>query len=369
MKMGPFPNWIEINLSAIEHNTRYLLESTQKPLMAVVKADAYGHGSIEVGKTALKAGASWLAVARYGEARVLREAGIDAPILVLGMTTPDEVDEAIASGVTLTLYSVEVAHMFSERAKAAGMPVLAHLKIDTGMGRLGVFSEEAVSFAKYVQSLEGITVDGIYSHFAMATVPGDPLTPLQTKRFKQAVNSLKEADLLPKWVHLANSAGSYYEPDAHFNLVRAGSAVVGLAFRDNTPYPSTMRRSFQWKTRLASCKMIPKGWSIGYGQLYHLEQDELIGVIPVGYGDGYRRKYGNHVLIEGQRVPVVGAECMDQTMIRLPREYPLGTEVVLIGEQGDEAIYVEDICLTWKTIEVDVTTILNKRIPKIYITD
>lgn len=368
MMMGPHPNWIEINLSAIEQNVKYLLESTNRPLMAVVKADAYGHGAVEVGKEALRAGAPWLAVARYGEARVLREAGIDAPILVLGMVTPDEVDEAIASGVTLTLHSYEVADLFAQRSQALGKPVIAHLKVDTGMGRLGVYADEIVDFARYAQE-GGITLDGIYSHFAMANVPGDPLTPLQTKRFKQAVDSLREADSLPRWIHLANSAGSYHVPESYFNLVRAGSAVVGLAFRDNEPYPSTMRRSFQWKTRLASCKLIPKGWAIGYGQLYHLEEDELVGVLPVGYGDGYRRKYGNHVLLDGQRLPVLGAECMDQTMIRLPRKYPMGTEVVLIGEQGNEAIYVEDICKTWNTIEVDVTTLLNQRVPRVYVRD
>jgi alanine racemase len=203
----------------------------------------------------------------------------------------------------------------------------------------------------------------------MATVPGDPLTPLQTKRFHQVANELKEASLLPKWVHLANSAGTYYEPDSYFNLVRAGSAVVGLAFREETPYPETMRRSFSWKTQLASSKVIPAGWGIGYGQTYHVEKDELIGVIPVGYGDGYRRKFGNHVLIDGKKAEVVGTECMDQTMIRLPQKYPMGTEVVIIGEQGEEAIYVEDICVTWKTLEVDVTTILNKRVPRVYIRD
>lgn len=369
MDMGPYPNWIEINLSAIEHNTRYLLENTKKPLMAVVKADAYGHGAVEVGKTALQSGANWLAVARFGEARVLRQAGLDTPILVLGMVTPAEVDEAITSNVTLTMHSFEVADLFAQRGKVAGQNVLAHLKVDTGMGRLGVFVEEALDLEKYARGLGGITLDGMYSHFANAAVAGDPLTTLQTQRFKQVVNTFDVAGVLPRWVHLANSAASYHEPDTHFNLVRAGSAVVGLAFRENEPYPSTMRRAFQWKTRLASSKVIPAGWSIGYGQLYHLEEDELIGVIPVGYGDGYRRKYGNHVLIDGQRVPVLGSECMDQTMIRLPRKYPLGTEVVLIGEQGHEAIYVEDICQTWKTIEVDVTTILNQRVPRVYVRD
>jgi alanine racemase len=369
MSVSTYPNWIEINLSAVEHNVKYILESTRKPLMAVVKAEAYGHGAVEVGKAALHAGATWLAVARFCEARVLREAGIQSPILVLGMVTPGEVDEAIASKVTLTMHSYEMADLYSERGKQMGKPALAHLKVDTGMGRLGVFTEDIVPFARYANDLGGISIDGMYSHFAMATEGGHPLTPLQTERFKQAVKSLREANILPKWVHMANSAGTYYEPDSHFNLVRAGSAVVGLQFRDDAPYPNTMRRSFAWKTRLASCKEIPAGWGIGYGQTYTLEKDEIIGVIPVGYGDGYRRKFHNEVLIDGQRVPVVGTECMDQTMIRLPKKYPYGTEVVLIGTQGKESIYVEDICKKWNTIEVDVTTLINQRVPRVYVRD
>jgi alanine racemase len=369
MEMGPYPNWIEINLDAVEHNVHYLLEYTRKPLMAVVKADAYGHGAVEVGKAALHAGASWLAVARYGEARVLRNAGIQSPILMLGMATPVEVDEAIANDVTLTLHSFETAELYAERGNAAGKPVLAHMKVDTGMGRLGVFVEDIVKLAQRAQELGGIAVDGLYSHFANANTPNDPFTPIQTQRFKQAVAALTQANLLPKWVHLTNSAGSYHNPDAHFNLVRSGSAVVGLAFRDNEPYPDHMRRSFAWKTRLAATKVIPKGWSIGYSQTYKLEQDEIIGTLPVGYGDGYRRKMGNSVLIDGLRVPVLGSECMDQTMIRLPRQYPMGTEVVLVGAQGNESILIEDLSKTWKTIEVDATTVLNQRIPRVYIRD
>ena len=369
MEMGPYANWIEINLDAIEHNVRYLLTSTRQPLMAVVKADAYGHGSVEVGKAALHAGASWLAVARYGEARVLRNAGIASPLLVLGMATPAEVDEAIANNVTLNMHSFETAEMYSQRGKAAGKPVLVHQKINTGMNRLGVLPEEAVALARRANELGGIHIDGMFSHYANATTPGDPFTPLQTKRFKQAVDLMTQANLLPKWIHLCNSAGSYYEPDGYFNLVRSGSAVVGLAFRDNEPFPAVMRQSFVWKALLSACKLVTKGGGIGYGQTYTLEKDGYIGTLPVGYGDGYRRKMGNHVLIDGKRVPVVGSECMDQMMILMPKAYPVGTEVVLIGTQGNESIFVEDICKTWKTIEVDATANINFRVPRVYVRD
>ncbi|MCJ7622742.1 MAG: alanine racemase [Anaerolineaceae bacterium] len=363
------PNWIEINLSAIEHNVKYILESTKKPLMAVVKGDAYGFGTVEVAKTALAAGASWLGVARYHEARTLRDAGIQAPILVLGFTTLEEVDQAIANRVSLTLYAHEIAEMFSERAKMAGKSVLAHLKVDTGLGRLGVYPHEALGLAQHALELGGITLEGMFSHFAMSAEGGHPYTDTQIKRFKEAIEDLDEAGIRPRWLHMANSAGAYYEKDAHFNLVRSGSAMYGLNSRNNIPYPASMRRPLTWKARLASCKVVPAGWGIGYGLEYTPEKDEIIGVIPVGHGDGLRRKRGNEVLIDGQRIKIAGSECMDQTMLRLPRKYPIGTEVVLIGTQGNETIYIEDVSQLWGTAKSDVTVSISRRAPRIYTRD
>ena len=366
MNQDSHPTWIEIDLSAVEHNVKYLLNKTQKPLMAVVKGNAYGLGSVKIGKAALEAGASWLGVARYGEAQVLRDAGISAPILVLGMVTPEEVKMAIQNDISVNLHGMDVARIFSESAKSTGKKVKAHLKVDSGMGRLGVYAEDAVKLAQYALELGGIELEGVFSHFAMASYSEHPHTKLQTERFAVAVESLKEAGLLPKWVHLANSAGAYYEADSYFNMVRAGSAVTGIKFRDDQPYPDDLCRCLTWKAKLASCKVLKKGWGVGYGLTYTTSEDEIIGSIPVGYGDGYRRGMGNEVLIDGQRIPVVGRECMDQTMLRLPKEYPIGTEVVLIGTQGNESIYLEDVAQKWDTVEVDVTTIINQRVPRIY---
>ena len=367
MNQDPHPTWLEIDLSAVEYNVKYLLNKTQKPLMAVVKGNAYGLGSVEVGKAALAAGASWLAVARYGEAQVLRDAGITAPILVLGMVTSEEAKLAIENDISVTLHALEIAEIFSKSAKSSGKKIKVHLKVDSGMGRLGVYTEDIVKLAQYALELGGIEIEGVFSHFAMASYSDHPHTRLQTERFSQAVKLLKEADLLPKWVHLANSAGAYYEADSYFNMVRAGSAVTGIKFRDDQPYPDDLRRCFTWKAKLASCKVLKKGWGIGYGLTYTTTEEEIIGSIPVGYGDGFRRGMGNEVLIDGQRVPVVGRECMDQTMLRLPKAYPVGTEVVLIGSQGDDSIHLEDVALKWGTVEVDVTTVINQRVPRIYI--
>lgn len=369
MSSNPYPNWVEVNLSAIEHNTRFLLSHTKVDVMAVVKANAYGHGALEVSKAALGAGAKWLAFARFGETRVLRQAGITAPMFVFGMVTPEEVDEAIASRVSLTLHSKEVAGIFAARGRACGGTVQAHLKVDTGLGRLGVLPGDFAELARYANSLGNIELEGMYSHFATADEPDDTFSALQLKRFNQALASIEETGIHPRWIHLSNSAGNLTQPDARFNLVRAGSGITGLHMLNRRPYPKEMRRALTWKVKLGSCKILPKGWGIGYGQLYHTSSDEWIGVIPVGYGDGLRRTMNNEVLIGGERVPVVGRVCMDQTMIRLPHAYPFGQEVVIIGQQGNESIWPEDLAARWNTSQVDVTAMINLRVPRIYTRD
>ncbi len=367
MTIDSHPTWLEVNLSAVERNVRYVVQTAGVPLMAVVKANAYGHGAVEVGKTALSAGAKWLGVARFGEARILRQAGIQAPILVLGMITPPEVDEAIASDVVLTLHSCEVADLFAQRARAVGKPVRAHLKVDTGMGRLGVQVHEIVSLAQHAKEHGGIQMEGLFSHFAMADTDQHPLTPKQLERFNEALKLLNEAGFHPEYVHLSNTAGTLVHPEARFTMVRAGSAIVGIWPFDELAYPDYLTPAISWKARLASCKVIPAGWAIGYGQSYNVTEDELIGVIPVGYGDGFRRLPGNEVLIGGEMVPVRGRTCMDQTMIHLPKKYPLGEEIVLLGRQGNARIRLEDLADRWKTAQVDVTTIISARVPRIYI--
>lgn len=366
MQQVNYPNWIEINLSAIEHNTRTIIKLTNKPLMAVVKANAYGFGSVEVGKAALSAGATYLAVARYCEAEVLREAGLTAPILILGMVSPDEVEQVIAHKLTLTLFSHEYADMLAQKASEVNGRITVHLKVDTGMSRLGVFPHEIVSLAKHVLSKGNLDIEGVYSHFANATTPDHPGTITQTDHFTSAVKSLEAANLLPKYVHLANSAGSYYEKESWFNMVRAGSAVTGIGFRDDVPFPNDIKRVITWKVRLAVSKVLPAGTGISYGHHYVTSGEEIIGTLPLGYGDGFRRLPGNHVLIDGQRVPIVGTLCMDQCMIRLPKTYPFGTEVVVIGTQGNESITLEDLAKLYNTPEVDIASSLNQRIPRIY---
>ncbi len=356
------PTWIELDLKAAARNCAEIIRDTGTALMAVVKGDAYGHGAVQVGQAALAGGASWLGVARFGEARVLREAGIRAPILVLGMATAEEVDEAIAADVTLTLHSLPALELFAARARAAGKVLAVHLKVDTGLGRLGVFAEEAVPFAREA-ALAGLHLDGMFSHLAAAEQT-HPLNDLQLRRFRLAVQAMEQAALRPRWVHLANSAAAFHLPEARHDLVRCANVVLGIRIRIDQPLDPKYRPVLAWKARLASCRVLPPGWGVGYGQTYVTTREELVGVVPVGYGDGLRRVPGNQVLIGGARCPVLGRLCLDQLMVRLPRPFPEGEEVVIIGAQGGEALGFHDLAALYGTTQVDIATHLHPRVPR-----
>ncbi len=370
MTQSPYPTWLEINLSAVEANTRTLLAQTGVAMMAVVKANAYGMGAIEIGKAILAAGATYLAVARYCEAAALRQAGVQAPILVFGMVTPAEVDAAIAANVTLTLYSSETADLYAQRARELGKSVRVHLKVDSGMGRLGVLAQNALPLAQQALRYRNVDIEGMYTHFAMVdSEPNDPLSPVQLERFQQAVDTLAAAGIRPRWLHTANSAAAMGYPPSRFNMARVGSVLVGIRPFYYLPFPPELRRVLTWKTQLASCRLLPAGWGVSYGQTYHTQGDEYIGVLPVGYADGFRRSTNNEVLLDGRRVPVVGRVCADMCMLRLPAPYPMGTEVMLLGEQNGLSIQIEDLSNRWNTSQADVTSILTQRVPRLYYRD
>ncbi|MHB8855982.1 MAG: alanine racemase [Bellilinea sp.] len=364
---SPFPTWVEIDLNAVAHNTRAVLKIAGAPLMAVVKSNAYGFGAPQIARTVLHSGAGQLAVARFGEARVLREAGITASVLVFGMVTPPEVDEAIAQEVTLTLHSFETAKLFAQRANAAGRQVRVHLKVDTGFGRLGVLPEEVIGLAQTCHVLGGITIDGIYSHLAMADEALDhPVTRQQIERFSGVLDSLQAAGLRPRWAHLGNSAAAFGLPAASFDMVRVGTALLGMKPFYFQPFPTELQRVIRWKVQVASCRLLPAGWGISYGHEYVTVAPEWIATLPVGYGDGFRRLPGNQVLIEGQRAPVVGRVCNDMCMVRLPHAVPAGTEVVLIGRQGSEEITTDELIDRWHTSQADIVSSINLRVPRVY---
>jgi alanine racemase len=363
-------NWLEIDLGVIRANIKNLMEITQRPIMPVVKANAYGLGALEVAKAAGQAGASWFGVARLEEALKLRQGGINHPILVLGYTPPVCIPEAVRNDIRVTVYNLDTASAYHAIAKKTGTKLKIHVKVDSGMGRLGIFPEDGVEFLQDLLTLDGIFVEGMFTHFARADDPQLPTTDGQIDRFGALVAEIQAAGLKPPLVHAANSAGSIHFARSYFDLVRAGAAIVGI--NPNPPesmLPGGFQPAFSWKTRLISVKMMPSGSGIGYGHRYITSKTERIGVISIGYGDGYRRIPGNTVIVHGKMVPVVGGVCMDQCMVQLDGvpEAQIGDEVLLLGTQGMCSITAEDLATLWKTINYDVITSLAERITRIYL--
>jgi len=366
---GPYSTWLEIDLSAIKNNIRQIQAVTQRPVMAVIKANGYGHGLVECGRAAAAAGASWLGVARLDEAIRLRKAAVQLPILVLGFCSPEHVSEALFHHISLTVADPLAGAAYAAQAKALKATLPVHAKIDSGMGRLGVFAEHGLEFIRTLRDYPSLEVEGMFTHLARADEPDADTTTWQLERFSQLVRELEAAGLRPGLIHAANSAGALYFPHSRFDMVRPGIAIYGLRPSVAVPLPQGFRPAMSWKTQLISIKDFPAGHGVGYNYRYYTAGRERIGVIAVGYADGFRRCLGNFALVGGNRVNVVGGVCMDQCMVNLD-EVPsakTGDEVVLMGTQGDLAIYAEEIGQAWGTINYEVVCGLSDRVPRIYV--
>jgi alanine racemase len=363
-----YSNWLEIDLGAIDNNVRWFLRNTGVQVMAIVKANAYGHGAVPVAQAALRAGATWCGVARIDEALELRHAGLDCPILLLGFTPAGRVQEAIAERISLTVWSDEQIKLASSAAQKVGQPARIHLKVDTGMSRLGAQPEEAQALAVQLVNLPGITFEGLFTHFARADEADRSTTDRQESTFCQVLSVLDAKGLRPPLVHAANSASGLTRPSAHFNLMRAGIAIYGLHPSEECPLPEEFRPALTWKATLSQVKVLPPGRGLSYGHEYITRAIERIGTLPVGYADGLRRVKGNQVLVAGQRVPVVGRVCMDQALLQLdgiPHTRP-GDEVILIGTQEAERISAEEVARRWSTINYEVVCGIGPRVPRLY---
>lgn len=366
--MEAYSTWLEIDLSAIRDNVERIRGISGRPVMAVIKANGYGHGLVEAGRGAAAGGAAWLAVARVEEAAALRQAKIELPILVLGYSTPERVPEAIANRVSLALPSADLVGAYAAQARAVGGTLCVHAKFDSGMGRLGVFPEDGLAFAQRVAQEPGLVLEGAFTHFANADEPARDTTQWQITRFKALVDALAANGLRPPVVHAANSAAALYFPDAYFDMVRPGIAIYGLHPSPDALLPEGFRPALSWKARLASVKDLPAGHGVGYNYRYQTGGPERIGVIPVGYADGFRRRLGNFVLVGGKRLPIVGGVCMDQCMVQLDQhpQAQMGDEVVLIGRQGDSWLTAEDHGAAWGTNNYEVVCGLTARVPRFY---
>ncbi|MGN7178174.1 alanine racemase [Paenibacillus sp. FSL R5-0490] len=359
--------WAEINLDHISYNVESMKKHVKEgaKIIAVVKANGYGHGDAAVAKAALEAGASSLAVATLDEAIALRMKKIEAPILVMGASRPEHAGEAASNNISLTVFQQEWLVKAAEYVENGTLNI--HIKLDTGMGRLGIRSrDELAGIESVIKRDKRFLLEGVFTHFATADSLDNAYFETQLSRFEEMIGWL---EVLPKYVHTSNSAAGLRFPKAHMNAVRMGISMYGLSPSMEIKHvlPFELKEAFSLHTSIVHVKKLHKGEKVSYGATYEAQEDEWVATLPIGYADGWIRKLqGQEVLAEGVRVPIVGRICMDQCMIKIPHEMPAGTKVTLIGEQGKEKIPVDEIAEKLETINYEVTCMVSSRVPRIY---
>ena len=365
--------YIEVDLNAVAHNAQAIKAhiGPHVHLIAVVKANAYGHGMVEVARTALQHGASWLAVGRVDEGIALRDAGITAPILVMGYTLPGDIEDAVVRALTLTVADLASVEAVSTLARRLGQIIPVHIKVDTGMGRFGVLPDEVLPFVARVSALSGVRIEGLFTHFAVADLADKEYTWHQFRVFQRVRVELEAAQYQIPVYHVANSAAMLDLPEMHLDAVRVGIALYGLPPSGEVATTVPLRPALSLKSHVARVRTLPAGSSISYGRTYITQRDTPVALVPVGYGDGYHRVLSNRgmVLINGRRAPIVGRICMDQFVVDISRVGPveLNSEVVLIGRQGDECITAEEVATWAETINYEIVTGLSPRVPRLYV--
>ncbi len=369
------PTWIEIDLDAIAQNVKNIkqLIGGKKELMAVVKGNAYGHDILEVSSVVLNNGATRLAVARLEEGIFLRKAGIDVPILILGLTLKQQAELLVLHNITPTVCEYEIIEKLSESAIKEDKIVKIHLKVDTGMGRIGIFYYDILKFIKRLRALKNVEIEGIFTHFSVADEKVKTYTEKQFKKFMEVLTVLEKEEIKIPIKHVGNSATLLDLPHMWLDLVRPGISIYGL-------YPSTevqktikLIPAHSFKTRIVFLKELSAGEYISYGRTYTtIKKRTKVASLPVGYADGYNRLLSNQgeVLVRGRRFPIIGRICMDQCMIDVSSllEVKMGDEVVLWGRQGKEEITVEEISEKMGTINYEIVHLPDKkRVPKLFI--
>ena len=361
-----------VDLGAVERNAARLRSSLTAgaELCAVVKADGYGHGMVPCARAALAGGASWLAVATAAEAIELRAAGFGVPILVQGALTPTEARAAVEAGADVVAWREGFARAVAADAEAAVTRARVHVKLDTGMGRLGTADPgEARAVCDLVAGDARLELVGLMTHFATADERGDDHFPAQLERFRAFVYEIRAAHPLIL-AHAANSAAVLRDPSAHFDLARCGIAVYGLDPFGEDPAARGLEPALSLESHLAAVKRFEAGWSAGYGRTWRTERPTWVGIVPLGYGDGWRRGLSNRadVLVGGRRRPLVGTVSMDNIAVELGPEPDarVGDPVVLIGAQGEQRILCEEVAQRLETINYEVTCGLLPRVPRLH---
>lgn len=367
--------WAEVNLDNIAHNVKEIRRVTDKKaeIMGVVKADAYGHGVMEVARTLIENGVTRLAVSMLDEAIQLRKNGIEVPILILSYTDPRRAEEIILNDVTQTVFSHDLAEALSEAAVRLDKNIKIHIKIDSGMTRVGFMpGYSAVKNVIKISKLPKIIIEGLFTHFASADENDRSYTYMQFEKFMSIVSELNRIGIYIPVKHVCNSAGIIEFPEMHLNMVRPGIVLYGM-------YPSEevhkeridLRPAMTLKANIILVKDVETDTCISYGRIFKTQRQSRIATLPIGYADGYTRLLTNKgkVLLNGQQVPIVGKICMDQCMIDVTDvqgAVNVGDEVVLFGSQGGNKIKIEDLAAKVGTINYELACIIGKRIPRAY---
>ncbi|UOQ44350.1 alanine racemase [Halobacillus salinarum] len=366
-------SWAEIDLSAVDYNIKQLKNRLYKgtKVYAVVKANAYGHGDVQVAEQALKSGAEALAVSLLDEAIKLREAGIEAPILVMGWIRPEDAPVAASHQISVTVFQAEWLQKVSELQLPT--PLKVHMKWDTGMGRIGIRSnEEMDEILSFIRKTSQFQLEAVYTHFATADEEELDYYEEQSQRFESLMTHLREVWKEPFFIHTGNSAASMRFPGQMKQFVRYGISMYGL-------YPSPLvkkekpidlKPAFALKSRLVHVKKMEAGEAVSYGATYRTSSEEWIGTVPLGYADGWIRKLqGMDVIVDGKRHQIVGRICMDQFMIRLDQEYPVGTMVTLIGKEQQAEVSADEVAAHLETINYEIPCMISSRVPRVYLRD
>ncbi|WP_426350124.1 alanine racemase [Alloiococcus sp. CFN-8] len=368
--------WAEIDLDALAHNMREIKKASKsEEVMAVVKADAYGHGAIDVAPVLLENGATSLAVAVISEALELRRAGIEAPIMILGHTPLEYAEEIVAYDIQQTVFSFDYAQELSKEAQRQNKKVRLHIALDTGMGRIGFLpTEESIEEIINISKLTNVSIMGVFSHFSSADEENKSYTKEQLQKFLSFIEELKKRGINPKILHIANSAAIIDLPDTHFHEVRPGIILYGyLPSKEVNNKVLDIKPVLTLKAKIVHIKTLEKDMYVSYGRIFKTERKSIIATLPLGYADGYTRLLTNKAkaIVGGKLVPVVGRICMDQCMLDITDvpSLKVGDEVILLGEDKGVHFNAEDIADLLGTINYEVLCMLGSRVPRVYIKD